>query len=413
MALYYQRDNCRLCRSPDLEPVLSLTPTPPANAFIPPSRRGESQPVFPLNVCLCRTCGHVQLRDIVSPEYLFADYVYVSGTSRGFVEHFRQYADMMIRRHLTSPPGLVIDVGSNDGTLLRFFAANGYTVAGVDPARSIAERATASGIPTIVAFFTPDVAAQIRNRYGPARLVTANNVFAHADDLDAIVEAVKIVLAPDGVFVFEVSYLADVIQNVLFDTIYHEHLSYHTVAPLVRFFGRHGFELIRVERVPTHGGSIRCTVQRAGGPDAAEGSITEAVAHERRLGLADARTYADFSQRIDSLRRAFRELVGNLRARGHTFAGYGAPAKATTLMYHFGIGPETVVFVVDDSPLKQHLLTPGFQIPVMPADELYRRRPDEVIVLAWNFAPAILEAHDALRKQGGHFIIPIPILKRV
>jgi SAM-dependent methyltransferase len=411
--LYHRRDTCRLCGGRDLQHVMSLTPTPPANAFVPAEKRDEPQPVFPLDLFFCRGCAHVQLLDVVNAEYLFAHYVYVSGTSRVFVEHFRRYAEAMIRHYLAEPPALVVDIGSNDGTFLRHFADRGYTVVGVDPAQEIAHAATASGIPTLTEFFRPDVAARIRDHYGPARLIAANNVFAHADDLDAIVEGIKAILSPDGVFVFEVSYLADVIEKTLFDTIYHEHLAYHTVAPLVRFFRKHGLEPIRVERVATHGGSIRCVAQFAGGPRTADQSVADAVELEKRQRLDRPDTVVEFSQRIGALRQEFRGLVGDLKARGHSFAGFGAPAKATTLMYHFGIGPETVGFIVDDSPLKQHLFTPGLHIPVLPPDELYRRKPHEVIVLAWNFAASIMEAHDEFRKRGGHFIIPVPVLRRV
>ncbi len=411
--LHHRRKTCRLCNGLDLQPVMSLTPTPPANAFVPADRLGEPQPVFPLDLVFCRGCGHVQLLDVVDPEYLFRHYLYVSGTSRVFVEHFRRYAEAMIRRYLPPPPALIVDIGSNDGTLLRQFADRGYTVVGVDPADEIARAATESGIPTLAEFFTPEAAARIRDQYGPASLITANNVFAHTDDLEAVVRGVSLLLGAGAVFAFEVSYFADVIQKTLFDTIYHEHLSYHTVGPLVRFFATCGLELIRAERVETHGGSIRCVVQAAGGPRAPDGSVARAVERERRLGLGRPETIIEFSGRIDALRREFRNLVGDLKAGGRAFAGYGAPAKATTLMYHFGIGPETVDFIVDDSPLKQHLFTPGLHIPVLPADELYRRRPQEVIVLAWNFAAPILEAHEGFRKMGGHFIIPAPVLRRV
>jgi len=403
-----RRETCRLCGARDFAQVLSLTPTPPANAFVPAGRLDIPQPVFPLDLFFCRACAHVQLLDVVDPGYLFADYVYVSGTSRVFVEHFRRYAEAMIREYMPAPPALVVDVGSNDGTLLRHFAGRGYTVVGVDPARDIAERAAASGIPTLATFFTPDVAATLRDRYGPASLITANNVFAHADDLGAIVEAVKVLLAPGGVFVFEVSYLADVVANTLFDTIYHEHLAYHTVGPLVGFFERHGLALVGVEHVETHGGSIRCVARPVGAARGPDRSVARAIELERRAGLHRPDTLVEFSRRIDALRGQFRDLAADLKAHEHTIAGFGAPAKATTLMYHFGIGRETIEFIVDDSPLKQHLFTPGLHVPVLPVDELYRRRPDDVIVLAWNFAEPILAAHDGLRRAGMRFIIPLP-----
>jgi SAM-dependent methyltransferase len=404
-----RRETCRLCDAHDLEHVMSLTPTPPANAFVRADQLDVPQPVFPLDIFFCRKCGHVQLLDVVDPDHLFANYVYVSGTSRVFVEHFRRYAETVIRDYVPAPPARIVDIGSNDGTLLRHFADRGYPVIGVDPARAIAAAATASGIPTVPAFFAPDLATRLRDEHGPAQVVTANNVLAHADDLGAIVDGVKMLLAPDGVFVFEVSYLVDVVERTLFDTIYHEHLAYHTVAPLVGFFERHGLELIRVEHVDTHGGSIRCVAQRAGAARPTDDSVDRAVARERSVGLDRPAALVAFARRIEALRLEFRKVVDGLKTQRQRIAGFGAPAKATTLMYHFGIGRETIEFIVDDSPLKQHLFTPGLHVPVLPVEELYHRRPDAVVILAWNFAESILSTHDALRRLGTRFIVPLPM----
>ncbi len=402
-----------MCGGRSLEGVLSLTPTPPANAFVPAEQLSVPQPVIPLDVFFCSTCHHVQLLDVVDPDYLFRHYVYVSGTSPVFVRHFREYAAAVIHDYLREPPALIVDIGSNDGTFLRNFVERGYTVVGVDPARDIAARASAAGMPTVAEFFTPGLAATIRDRHGPAGLVAANNVFAHADDLDGIARGVTTLLDHGGVFVFEVSYLGDLVEKILFDMIYHEHLAYHSVGPLVRFLRGHDLDVVRVQRVATHGGSIRCIAQRAGGPWPSDGSVERMLWLERETRLDRAQTFVEFSRRIEALKTRFVEMVSALGAEGRSFAGFGAPAKATTLMYHFGIGPETLRFIVDDSPWKQHLFTPGLHIPVVPADELYRRRPDEVIVLAWNFAPSIVANHERFRSMGGHFIVPLPELRRM
>ena len=243
-ALHHRRTTCRLCGADDLTRVLSLAPTPPANAFVTADRLGEDQAVFPLDVFFCNVCAHVQLLDVVDPALLFENYVYVSGTSPVFVRHFEDYA-ADVRSRFAPPAGsLVVDVGSNDGTLLRAFKAAGHATLGIDPAKQIARDATASGIETWPAFFTPTLARQIRVERGPVAVVTANNVFAHADDLAGILNGVRSLLAPEGIFVFEVSYLVDVYEKTLFDTIYHEHLAYHSVKPLIRFFPgeRHGID---------------------------------------------------------------------------------------------------------------------------------------------------------------------------
>lgn len=393
--------------------MLALTPTPPANAFVPESELAREQQCFPLDVHQCRDCGHVQLLDVVDPQELFGDYVYVAGTSPVFVDHFRRYAAAAIEDFELRPDGLVVDIGSNDGTLLGFFQDAGMAVLGVDPAKDIARRATEAGIETRNAFFTPELAREICGERGAAVLVTANNVFAHADDLAAIVEGVKTLLSPDGLFVFEVSYLVDMVEKTLFDMIYHEHLSYHTVAPLRRFFACLGMEIVDVERIDTHGGSIRVTVQKAGGRLSVGPSVDERIAHEERLGLNDPETLRAFAERIAGIGKQLVDLLRGFRDEGKRIAAYGAPAKATTLVYRFDLGPETIAFIVDDSPLKQGLYSPGKHIPVLPSSALIEQNVDYAVVLAWNFADSIIRNSEEYRRAGGRFVIPLPELKVV
>jgi SAM-dependent methyltransferase len=396
---------------------MQLTPTPPANAFVPRDKLNEAQAVFPLDLHLCRDCAHAQLPDVVDPEILFHNYVYVSGTSPVFVEHFRRYAEDAEARFMSKGTsggraGFIVDIGSNDGTLLKQFQARGHRVLGVDPAQAIARQANAAGIETLDRFFDPALAREIRRTSGPADIVTANNVFAHADDLAGIAEGARLLLAPEGAFVFEASYLGDVIERLLFDTIYHEHLAYHSVAPLKRFLAAHGLRLIDVRRVDAHGGSIRAAACLAGSARGTEASVEAMIAWEKKAGLDRPETFHAFAGRVARRRDEFLALAGKLKAEGRRFAGYGAPAKATTLMYHFGVGRELVEFVVDDSPLKQGLYTPGLHVPVLPAEALYERKPDEAVVLAWNFASAIMAKHKKFSEGGGHFIVPLPSLER-
>lgn len=406
---WHQRADCRLCGSLELEAALRLTPTPLANAFVSEAARHTPQPVYPLELELCRACGHLQLRDVIDPALLFENYVYVSGTSSSFVAHFERYADELARH---CPPGsLVIDVGSNDGTLLRFFKQRGFRVLGIDPARGIAQAASAAGIETLPSFLTPALAQELVRTRGRAALVTANNVFAHVDDLRGFVAAVRGLLAPEGLFTFEVSYLADVHEKCLFDTIYHEHLDYHTVAPLERFFAREGMDLIRVERVPTHGGSIRGVAQLAGAGRARDRSVDELIALERSRALDKPETFAEFGRRIGRVGERLRDTLKELK--GATIAGFGAPAKATTLMYHLGIGAHDIEFIVDDSPLKQGLYTPGMHIPVLPPKAIEERRPDVLVLLAWNFAEPIIAKHRDFLRRGGKFLVPLPEVRLV
>ena len=390
--------------------VLQLAPTPPANAFVPADERGRPQERFPLDVFFCEDCAHVQLLDVVDPRLLFENYVYVSGTSPVFVKHFEDYARDVRTRFAPAPGSLVVDIGSNDGTLLRFFKDAGHAVLGIDPAKKIAEEATRAGIPTRAAFFTPAMAQALRAELGPASVITANNVFAHIDDLRGVVEGVRTLLAPGGVYVFEVSYLVDVFQHTLFDTIYHEHVAYHSVKPLVRFFRENGMELVEALRVPSHGGSLRGIAQLAGGPHPVGASVAAALRNEEQLGLDRPETFVQFGRNIEGLKQDLGRLLRDLKKQGKRIAAFGAPAKATTLMFHFEIGPDLVDFIADDSPLKQGLFSPGYHIPVLPAAALYEQKPDYVVILAWNFAGPIMKKHEAYRAAGGHFIVPIPTL---
>ena len=282
------------------------------------------------------------------------------------------------------------------------------TVLGIDPARDIAAQANQNGIETKTDFFTKSLAKSIADDRGPASIITANNVFAHADDLIGIVEGIQRLMAPDGVFVFEVSYLLDVYEQTLFDTIYHEHLAYHSVKPLVSFFQAHGLELIEAERVSSHGGSLRGIVQHAGGPHAVGPSIAQRLAEEDRLKLDKSSTLQQFAVNIERNKQELIGVLDDLKRQGKSIAGFGAPAKATTLMYHFGLGPDVIDFIVDDSPLKQGLYTPGHHIPVLPSSALYEQKPDFALILAWNFAEPIMNNHQKFQQTGGQFIIPLP-----
>jgi len=407
----HRRSTCRLCDGARLSEVLSLIPTPPANAFVSQDQLSEMQPTFPLDIFFCEDCNHVQLLDVVDPAVLFENYVYVSGTSPLFVRHFEDYASFVIENYSPTPGSLVFDIGSNDGTLLKVFKKAGYKVLGIDPAIDIAAQATADGIQTINGFFSPAIADDIRSEHGLASVITANNVFAHIDDLGGVLDAVHALLANDGLFVFEVSYLVDVFEHTLFDTIYHEHLAYHTVAPLVPFMTAHGMELIRAERVSSHGGSLRAVVQKAGGSQQISPSVSELIDLEKKIGLDKAETYRDFGVRIDVLKAELSTLLRQKKAEGRTIAAFGAPAKATTLMYYFCIGPDLIDFIVDDSPLKQGLFSPGMHIPVVPSTAIYDKKPNDIVILAWNFAVPIMEKHAAFQAAGGQFIVPLPSIK--
>ena len=406
----YRRDNCRLCGGRELELVLTLAPTPLADAYVPAGRVNQPQASYPLDLYLCRRCGFSQLLDVVQPREIYTDYIYETISSLGLVEHFRRYAADVVQRVQPNGGSLVVDVGSNDGTLLRGFQALGMKVLGVDPAREIARRATAAGVETLPEFLTTKLADQIRSQRGPAAVVTANNVIANVDDLDEVVAAIRKLLAPDGVFVFESFYVGDLIRNMVFDFIYHEHISSFSVKPVELFFLRHGMELIDVQRVPTKGGSLRYTIQLAGGPRRVSPVIEELKTEEAEQGLHRPETFKAFNDRIESAKEAVLTLLRRLKHEGRTIAGYGASATTTTLIYHFELG-NFIEYIVDDYSAKQNLFSPGLHIPVLPPEAIHERKPDYVVIFAWRYYEPIVKKNPRFLSDGGHFVVPMPELR--
>ncbi|MDP1571579.1 MAG: class I SAM-dependent methyltransferase [Vicinamibacterales bacterium] len=408
---YRRRTTCRMCGSPRLDIVMRCEPTPCGDHYLPAARAGEVQPCYPMDVAICLDCALVQLPDVVNPELLYREYIYNTSISLGLSEHFDRYAARLADWTGAAPGSLVLDIGSNDGTLLRSFKARGFAVLGVDPARDQARRANAAGVPTENAFFTEALARELRTARGAAAIVTANNVFANVDDLPDLVAGIRAMLAPDGVFTFETGYVVDLVRHSVIDNFYHEHLSYFSVLPLERFFQAAGMELIDVEHVETKGGSLRGMVQLAGGPRRANReAIDRMAAAERDGGFDRPDTYRAFAARMDEVRRDLRQRLLEAKARGETIAGYGASVGVTTLLYYWGLD-EVLSYLVDDNPARHGLLTPGHQLPVLPSTVLAERRPDWVVLLAWRYADPIMRRHEAYRQAGGRFLIPLPAVR--
>jgi len=375
-------------------------------------RDRRPQEEFALSLHLCGNCGNVQIEDVVNPDLLFRSYTYATTSSLGLIEHFRNYAAEMAAQTGLTSGSLVVDIGSNDGSLLKAFRESGHRVVGVDPAVEIAARASADDVPTIPEYFTSVIAGEIRSTHGPATLVTANNVFAHSDQLPAMAEAVRALLAPDGLFTFEVSYLLDIVQKMLFDTVYHEHIYYHSVRSLASFFLRNGLELIGIERIATKGGSLRGTVQLAGGRRRASPAIHRMIELEHLLRLHSPDTFRILARRMDFAREEFLGVIDRARAAGKIVAGYGASPTVTTLVNQFTIGSR-LDFIVDDNPIKQNTFSPGHQVPVYSSDAIYEREADVVALLAWNYASPIITRHQKFIENGGHFAIPLPQLRLI
>ncbi len=407
-SLFKKYPHCRFCLNKKLIQVIDLGNQPAANAFLSKRQLKEKEYYFPLKVNFCPECGQLQLTHVVSPDYLFRNYVYVSSTSQVFVAHFEKYAQSVYKKIKLDTDSLVVDIGSNDGILLKPFKKLGTKVLGVDPARKIAREATRNGVPTIPEYFDQQLANQITKKWGFADVITFNNVFAHVPYIDELILAANKLLKPEGVLIIEAPYLVVFLKKNLFDTIYHEHVSYLSVRPLQTLFKRFNMAIFDVEETDSHGGSIRVFVKKNESKRKIEKSVDEDIKTERRLGLANVQTYKKFAKKIDQNKESLNKLLRKLKSKGKTIIGYGAPAKGNTLLNYFCLEPEILDYIVDDSPYKQGLFTPGMHIPVVSSECIIRDKPDYILILAWNFAESIMKKLSDYKKNGGKFIIPIP-----
>jgi len=399
---------CRICHGDGFQSYLNLGFTPPADSFIRAQGLQQPEVYYPLEVCLCLECGISQLGYTVPPDILYQhDYPYESSTTLAGRNHFFNFAASVVDRFKLGSGKLVVDIGSNVGVLLDGFKNDGCRVLGIDPSANIAEIAIGRGIETINDFISPQVASQVLERYGRASVITATNVFAHIDDLDSFMEAVNSLLDDTGVLIIEAPHFLKLVQNLEYDTIYHEHLLYISVRPLNRLFGRFGYEIFDVEEVGIHGGSIRIYVSRIGRyqTTVALSKLLEAEESDR---IFDIERLNQFSDDVASHRFKLTTLLRSLKAEGNTLAGVSAPAKGMTLLNYCRIGPEMLDFVTEKSRLKIGKYTPGMHIPILPDAALAERCPDYALLLAWNFADEIMQNLKEYRDKGGKFIIPIP-----
>lgn len=406
-----RRQACRLCNSNQVKLVLPINASPIADAFVAETQLSQAQPLIPLDLYQCQSCGHVQNLDIVNPELLFRDYIFTTASSAGLVEHFRSYASDVIREFGITSNELVVEIGSNDGTLLKFFRDVGLRVVGVDPARDIAKQASVAGIPTIPEYFNAVLSERIQKDYGKAKLIVANNVYAHADQLGDLTDGIAALLDDDGIFVFEVSYLLDIIDKFVFDTVYHEHLSYHSIKPFVQFFAQHGLHLFDVKTISTKGGSIRGFVQKASGPHTERPVVSQMIIEEERRGLHSPQIFKDYEREILARKAAVLDYLEQAKQNGLKVAAYGASTTVTTLLYHFEL-TDKIAYLIDDNVKKHGMFSPGCHLEVKPSSILYsHERPDAVIILAWQYASPIMTKNADYLKAGGVFVVPLPSLK--
>jgi SAM-dependent methyltransferase len=406
--------SCQGCGAPLTHTLVDLGSQPLANSYISPDRASEPEPVFPLHARVCDACLLVQVDRVTAPETIFNDhYAYFSSFSRSWLDHCRAYAEAMTSRFGLGTESRVVEIASNDGYMLQFFVEKGIPVLGIEPSANVAAAAEAKGVPTEIAFFGKETAARMAAAGYSANLLAAKNVMAHVPDINDFVAGIPIILKPRGVFTVEFPHLLNLIREVQFDTIYHEHFTYLSLLAVRTIFERHGLIIFDVEKQPTHGGSLRVFAARAGVDYPISMNVERLLAEERAAGLDSAEGYGGFASRVDAVRSGLLAFLRQAREQGRSVAGYGAAAKGNTLLNYCGATSADILFVVDRNPAKQGTLLPGSHIPVLDPSALSAEQPDYVLILPWNLRDEIVAQNPQVSGWGGRFVTAVPAIRIV
>jgi 2-polyprenyl-3-methyl-5-hydroxy-6-metoxy-1,4-benzoquinol methylase len=388
--------------------------SPLSNAYLSAESLHKMEPFYPLNAFVCEKCFLVQLPEFESPQNIFSDYAYFSSYSDSWLAHAKKFTDEMVTRFQFDISSQVIEIASNDGYLLQYFKEKKIPVLGIEPAANVAETASQKGIPTRVSFFGTETAQELVREGLQADLLIGNNVLAHVPDINDFVSGLKIVLKPRGIITMEFPHLLRLIKENQFDTIYHEHFSYFSFLTVIKIFNNYGLVIFDVEELPTHGGSLRIYACHAENPAKEDNiRIQEIKNKEKVAGLTSLTAYRHFAEQVRETKRSLLEFLISVKRSGKNIAGYGAPAKGNTLLNYCGIRQDFIDYTVDRNPHKQGLYLPGTHIPVFAPAKLTETKPDYVLILPWNIKKEIMDQIGHIRKWGGKFVIPIPLVEVV
>jgi hypothetical protein len=403
---------CRSCGGRLTVTMADLGLQPASNAFVESQAAIHQEKRYPLRAKVCETCKLVQLDFDVAPQELFGNYVYFSSYSDDWLAHAKAYCEMAQKRFALGPLSLVVELASNDGYLLKNFLKMGIAVLGIDPSATVAAAAEKIGVPTLVQFFGESVAQELARQGRQADLIIANNVLAHVPQLNDFVAGLTLLLCPSGSVTIEFPHLLELIRQVEFDTIYHEHYSYFSLYAIEQVFRRHHLRIYDVERLSTHGGSLRIFASHAHRSDLQDSvSLRELRAQETAAGLPELPTYLQFAKRVDECRDSLCEFLAGAKRAGKRVAAYGAAAKGNTLLNFCGVTPQDISFVADRNPHKQRKLLPGTHIPVVSPEELMQAKPDYVLILPWNLRDEIRQQLAGITAWGGRFVTPVPLVR--
>ena len=403
---------CRFCGSDSTHTFVDLGMSPLCESYLTFEQLNQMEPFYPLHVYACDKCFLVQLEEYVSPEEIFSEYAYFSSYSQTWLEHARAYTDMIVERYHIDANSHVVEIASNDGYLLQYFVNKGIPVLGIEPAKNIAGVAIKKGIPTLAEFFGRRLARELASANNCADLLIGNNVLAQVPNLHDFVEGMKILLKPEGVITMEFPHLLRLIEGNQFDTIYHEHFSYFSFFTVEKIFAAHNFTIFDVEELSTHGGSLRIYARHT--EDTSKPinqSVSDMRSKEEIAGITNVKQYIGFSEKVKETKRKLLDFLIEVKERGKSVAGYGAPGKGNTLLNYCGIRTDFIDFTVDRNPYKQGKYTPGTHIPIFAPDKIEEAKPDYLLILPWNFKDEIMNQMSHIRRWGGQFVTPIPEVK--